>query len=182
MRFLPPPKRGLLVPVFFEPSEEERTSIEFETRRIIEKLGQGAEKLQIQATSIRGEWQFPTANKMKKSSASRMKELGHFVENISEGPVILFLHGGGYVGGSPAMEREATFKLARQCGGKVFALDYRLAPQEPFPAALIDAVVAYKYLVDPPADALHKAIDSSKILIAGDSAGVLPQVTLSFAD
>lgn len=62
--------------------------------------------------------------------------------------------------------------MARDAGGRVLAVQYRLAPQDEFPAALVDAVMAYKYLVDPPKGALHKAVDPSKIVIAGDSAGV----------
>lgn len=48
---------------------------------------------------------------------------------------------------------------------------YRLAPQNPFPAALLDALTAYLYLLHPPPGALHKPIPASKIIIAGDSAG-----------
>lgn len=48
---------------------------------------------------------------------------------------------------------------------------YRLAPQNPFPAALLDTFVAYLYLLYPPAGALHKPVPASKIAIAGDSAG-----------
>lgn len=50
-------------------------------------------------------------------------------------------------------------------------LRYRLAPQNPFPAALLDAFIAYLYLLYPPPGALHKPIPASKITIAGDSAG-----------
>ncbi|RPB11035.1 alpha/beta-hydrolase [Morchella conica CCBAS932] len=48
---------------------------------------------------------------------------------------------------------------------------YRLAPQNPFPAALLDALTAYLYLLHPPPGALHKPIPASKIIISGDSAG-----------
>ena len=62
--------------------------------------------------------------------------------------------------------------MAKDSGGRVLAVQYRLAPQDEFPAALVDAVLAYKYLIDPPEGALHKPVDPSRIVIAGDSAGV----------
>lgn len=55
--------------------------------------------------------------------------------------------------------------------GRAFAVNYRKAPQYPFPCALQDSLAAYLYLLYPPPDAKHKAIDSSQIVIAGDSAG-----------
>lgn len=51
------------------------------------------------------------------------------------------------------------------------AVDYRLAPDSPFPAALHDALAAYLYLINPPADAGVKAVDPKNIVIMGDSAG-----------
>lgn len=77
---------------------------------------------------------------------------------------ILYLHGGGYVAGSPRTHRVITGHLAASCGARVFAADYRLAPELPFPAALDDAVAAYRGL-------LAEGIAPGDIVIAGDSAG-----------
>jgi acetyl esterase/lipase len=78
--------------------------------------------------------------------------------------VVLYLHGGGYVAGSPRMYRSVTTTFALRCNARVFALDYRLAPEHPFPAALDDAVAAYRWL-------LGQGIAPSNMLVAGDSAG-----------
>ncbi len=77
---------------------------------------------------------------------------------------ILYLHGGGYYFCSPATHRGLVFPLARRSGARTFSLDYRLAPENPFPAALDDALAAYRKLV---ADGTPPA----SIVIAGDSAG-----------
>ena len=73
---------------------------------------------------------------------------------------ILYLHGGGYCIGSPATHRAVTSHLAEATGLPVFAADYRLAPEHPFPAAIEDAVAAYRSL-----------IEMGPVVIAGDSAG-----------
>src|SRR5689334_17180225 len=51
---------------------------------------------------------------------------------------MLYIHGGGFVGGSPSNHRALTWRLAEQLGCAVFAIDYRLAPENPFPAGLED--------------------------------------------
>ena len=76
----------------------------------------------------------------------------------------LYLHGGGYCVGSPVTHRALTGHLARHCGARVFAADYRLAPEHPFPAAVDDAVAAYRGL-------LADGVAPRDIVIAGDSAG-----------
>jgi len=81
----------------------------------------------------------------------------------ADGPVVLYLHGGGYVIGSPKSHRHATALLAQQIDGVVYSLDYRLAPEAPFPAAVEDATRAL-------ADLLGRNAPS-KCAIAGDSAG-----------
>lgn len=78
--------------------------------------------------------------------------------------VVLYLHGGGYVIGSIDTHREFTARLARACAGRVLSLDYRLAPENPFPAAVDDAVAGYRFLVG-------AGVSPSNIVIAGDSAG-----------
>ena len=78
--------------------------------------------------------------------------------------VILYMHGGGYVAGSPATHRPITAALARLTGRRVFSLDYRLAPEHRFPAAVEDATAAYGWL-------LAQGIAPGSIALAGDSAG-----------
>ena len=78
--------------------------------------------------------------------------------------VILYLHGGGFVCGDMRYAKGFASMLAVQCGVKVFCPAYRLAPEHPFPAALHDAVEAYRYL-------LGKGYEPSRITLCGESAG-----------
>jgi monoterpene epsilon-lactone hydrolase len=61
---------------------------------------------------------------------------------------IAFLHGGGYILGSPRVDRVIPAHLAKVTGATVYSIGYRLAPEHPFPAALDDAVAAYRALVE----------------------------------
>jgi len=78
--------------------------------------------------------------------------------------VVYYLHGGGYVLGSINTHREMVSRLSRAAGAKVLILDYRLAPENPFPAALDDSVAAYRWL-------LSAGVDPARLVIAGESAG-----------
>lgn len=84
-------------------------------------------------------------------------------DGASDG-TLLYLHGGGYVACSPATHRPITAGLARLSGWRVFAPDYRLAPEHKFPAALDDAVAAYRWL-------LAGGVSPGALAVAGDSAG-----------
>jgi len=77
--------------------------------------------------------------------------------------VVLYLHGGGYVMGSPTTHRKLAGDISRASGARVLLIDYRLAPEHPAPAAVDDAVAAYRWLV---AD-----VAPGSVAIAGDSAG-----------
>lgn len=102
------------------------------------------------------------------SSFSRISVKGRPVERVrcgsADGGAILYLHGGAYVAGSPATHRSITGRLAKLTASEVFAPDYRLAPEHPFPAALEDAVATYRWL-------LAQGYSADKIAIVGDSAG-----------
>jgi acetyl esterase/lipase len=78
--------------------------------------------------------------------------------------VVLYLHGGGYVIGSIVTHRDLAARISRASGTRVLLIDYRLAPEHPFPAAVEDAVTAYKWILD-------QGVPASKIAVAGDSAG-----------
>jgi phosphinothricin tripeptide acetyl hydrolase len=78
---------------------------------------------------------------------------------------LLYLHGGGYVIGSPRSHRHLAEAIARSAGLACLLPDYRLAPEHPFPAAVDDALAAYRWLVE------ERKIAPGRIAVAGDSAG-----------
>lgn len=81
-----------------------------------------------------------------------------------EQKTILYLHGGGYVIGSTATHRSLASRLSAASSARVLVVDYRLAPEHPFPAAVEDALTTYRW-------ALDEGQKPEKMAIAGDSAG-----------
>jgi acetyl esterase/lipase len=77
---------------------------------------------------------------------------------------ILYVHGGGYIGGSSASHRKFAGHLAEAIGAPAFAVDYRLAPEHKYPAQLDDVRAAFDWLV-------AGGVLASRIIVAGDSAG-----------
>jgi acetyl esterase/lipase len=80
------------------------------------------------------------------------------------GRAILYLHGGGYVIGSINTHRAMAGRLSRAAKARVLVIDYRLAPEHPHPAAVDDAVAAYRWM-------LQQGLKPSRIVVSGDSAG-----------
>ena len=81
-----------------------------------------------------------------------------------ENKVILYFHGGGYIMGSPNSTRTISVKLGIATKARILNVDYRLAPEHPYPHAIEDCVSSYKWL-------LSNGFDPKDIIIAGDSAG-----------
>jgi epsilon-lactone hydrolase len=77
---------------------------------------------------------------------------------------ILYLHGGGFIIGSPSLYRHVTWRIAAAAEARLLAIDYRLAPEHRFPAALDDVLAAYGWL-------LRQGADPRRIAVIGDSAG-----------
>ncbi len=77
---------------------------------------------------------------------------------------VLYLHGGGYVVGSIKTHRDLMGRVSRAAKARVLGLDYRLAPEHPFPAAVDDSVAAYRWM-------LEQGLKPARIAVAGDSAG-----------
>ena len=133
------------IPFFFtsfsKPVEEQRAKAEKKARLF--RLPKGMQCQPVDANGVPGEW---------------------FTPDGAEDGVILYLHGGAYALGSVNAHREFLARLTKAVGVRIIAIDYRLAPEHPHPAAVEDAVAAYRWL-------LRQGIVSSQIVIAGDSAG-----------
>ena len=86
-------------------------------------------------------------------------------QEVNDQKVVLYLHGGGYIAGSIKTHRDLAGRIARASKARVLLIDYRLAPENPFPAALEDSFKAYKWII------FSDKISPKNIIIAGDSAG-----------
>ena len=85
-------------------------------------------------------------------------------EGARNDAALLYLHGGGYVIGSPRSHRHLVAEIAGHAGVPALVPDYRLAPEHPHPAAVEDGVAAYRWLLD-------REVAPERIVVAGDSAG-----------
>jgi monoterpene epsilon-lactone hydrolase len=97
-------------------------------------------------------------------SANGVKAEWTATPDADRSKAILYLHGGGYVIGSLDSHRHLAAEVGRAARAKTLAVDYRLAPEHPFPAAVEDAVAAFRFL-------LSNGVPAGGITIAGDSAG-----------
>lgn len=86
------------------------------------------------------------------------------IDKSSRLPVILYFHGGGYCIGSAETHRDLVARLCIAAEARALSVDYRLAPENPFPAAVQDGVAAYRWLRD-------QGVPAKSIVVAGDSAG-----------
>lgn len=87
---------------------------------------------------------------------------------VSPGPLLVFFHGGGWVYGDLESHDPPCRFLAERSGVRVLSVDYRLAPEHPFPAGYDDAVAAYRWVVD---NAASLDADVHRLGVGGDSAG-----------
>jgi epsilon-lactone hydrolase len=97
-------------------------------------------------------------------SAEAVDGLWAIPPKARDGAAVLYLFGGGYVLGSPASRRKTAGHLALATGARVLVPSYRLAPEHRFPAAVEDAVAAYRWL-------LSQGAVATRTVIAGDSSG-----------
>jgi monoterpene epsilon-lactone hydrolase len=85
-------------------------------------------------------------------------------EGARQDRVVVYFHGGGYCMGSLDSHRGLTARISRLANLRVLSVDYRLAPENPFPAAVEDGLAAYRFVLD-------QGIEPSRVALAGDSAG-----------
>jgi phosphinothricin tripeptide acetyl hydrolase len=114
----------------------------------------------------RAEKAFPTPPEVKVERVSAPVAPAEWLRppGAAAGRVVLYLHGGGYVIGSPRSHRHLAAAVAAAGQASALLLDYRLAPEHPYPAAVDDATAAYRWLLD-------QGIAPGHIVIGGDSAG-----------
>lgn len=87
-----------------------------------------------------------------------------WMPGASEERVFYFIHGGGYYRGTVATNRSTAVELSRACGMRTLSVDYRLAPEHPFPAAIDDVVEGYRWL-------LAQGVRADDVVVGGISAG-----------
>src|SRR2546422_10894133 len=114
----------------------------------------------------RAEKVFPTPPEVKVERVTAPTAPAEWLRPPSAAPgrVVLYLHGGGYVIGSPRSHRHLAAAIATAAGSSALLLEYRCAPEAPFPAAVGDAVAGYRWLLD-------QGVSAGGIAIAGGSAG-----------
>jgi acetyl esterase/lipase len=108
----------------------------------------------------------PVAGDVRKTptTVGGIEALEVTIDGTDSANVILYFHGGGYLIGSAQASGPLAADIARRTGAKVVSVDYRLAPENPYPAAVEDAKAAYEGL-------LSQGVDPAQIAIAGESAG-----------
>lgn len=116
---------------------------------------------------LNDEWEFPDGYTMENIRINGMDANWIYTDNTTSDKVILQLHGGAYINSledNGIQYQRSAVKYAELSGARILTIDYRVAPENPYPAALEDAVAAYQWL-------LKKDYKAGNIIIVGDSAG-----------
>jgi epsilon-lactone hydrolase len=121
-------------------------------------------QMRIEAEARLGSFPLPSDVTVTPVSANGVPAEWTSTPDADPSSVILYLHGGGYVICSLKSHRHLVAEVGRAAGARTLAIDYRLAPEHPFPAAVEDTVAAYRFLLD-------SGVKPDRIAFAGDSAG-----------
>lgn len=133
----------------------------------VEKFRQSIDK---QSVGIK----LPKGIVSQKTSIEGMNAEWLVPQNAQKDKVLLYIHGGGFISGSCLTHRMHVAKFADKCLLRSLVFDYRLAPEHPFPAALEDCIMAYKWL-------LGQGYASDDIVVGGESAGATLTLSLLLA-
>ena len=110
-------------------------------------------------------------NEPRPDDLSEAEHYSRLMSEVSSDVTILYLHGGAFYLCDPCTHRVLCSNLARLTRGRCLSVRYRLAPQHPFPCALLDVFLAYVSLLAPAPGSFHSPVPASQIVICGDSAG-----------
>ncbi len=111
------------------------------------------------------------ANDARLPKISQQERYDEMMKGVTSPTTFLYFHGGAFWLMDPATHRMTTKQLAKRSGGRCYSVRYRLAPQNPFPSALMDALISYLTLLYPPPGAFHETVPAEHIVFAGDSSG-----------
>jgi len=123
---------------------------------------------------VEAEWTGYRANVDAHRHRPDLSEAQHYERLMSEvksDVTILYFHGGAHFLMDPASHRGTNSHLAKITRGRCLSIRYRLAPQNAFPSALLDALIAFLSLLHPPPGSYHTPVSASHIVLSGDSAG-----------
>ncbi|KAF1959895.1 acetyl-hydrolase [Byssothecium circinans] len=110
-------------------------------------------------------------NEPEPANLSKKEKYDNLMKETSSKVTVMYFHGGAMYLLDPAAYRPIVGRIAKENGGRVFNVRYRLSPQNPFPAALLDAFTAYLGLLHPPEGSPHEPVPANDIVFSGDSAG-----------
>lgn len=143
--------------------------------KAVDDMKEGREKYTLpDINAVEAEWTGYRSRVPSNSLRPDLTEAQHYerlMSEVSSQTTILYLHGGAYYLCDPSTHRRATAELAHLTRGRCLSVRYRLSPQAAFPAALLDALLAYLSLLYPPPGSIHTPVSPSNIVFAGDSAG-----------
>ncbi|KAJ4993951.1 Esterase [Stagonosporopsis vannaccii] len=158
----------------YAPGEDDVRQLLF---KAIEDMGTGEEQwTKPDSRPLEAEWNgyradAPDPKVPQPVDRDEKQEYANLIKETTSRVTLLYFHGGAMYLLDPATYRPTTSRLAKETGGRVFNVRYRLAPANPFPAALLDCFTAYLSLLYPPPGAPHDPVPASDIVFGGDSAG-----------
>lgn len=156
---IPPPERDVLQSLL----------------QVIDALTTGQEVYTVPSVApVTAEWTGFRSSASHHQPRPDLTERQHYDRLMAEttSPVtVLYFHGGAYYLMDCASHRPVCARIARLTGGRCLSVRYRLAPQHPFPSALLDALIAYLSLLSPPPGSFHAAVPARHVVFAGDSSG-----------
>ena len=129
-----------------------------------EKASPGLEEARAASDELATNFKLADDVKYERVNASGVPCEWISTPGAAEDRVVLYIHGGAYITCSVSTHREMVSRISRASGARVLSVDYRLAPEHPFPAAVEDCTAAYRWL-------LSNGVNPAKMAVAGDSAG-----------
>lgn len=144
-------------------------------RAAIAELGTGNETYTMpDVATVEAEWngyRDGASSTEPRPDLPEAEQYRKLMKEVTSDVTILYFHGGAYFLMDPATVRDSTLRQARLTRGRCYSVRYRLAPQYPFPAQLLDALISYLSLLSPPPGVPHGPVPARHIVFAGDSAG-----------